>query len=476
MKNKLNKNYSKRKTYIDPHNKNPFEYKDNKDNKQNTTFHIYIRDKLDFDISKTIINFCNIKSRTIKNNRTQTSDDRYGNKSKYKRYKIPKKYDNIFRTKTQNVQFPKKINASKTYLNKKEYYYINKNNEKYTLCNISKSNIFKQPKKNMNSTLNNKKSHFLSKKKYNKGGNTIKSIRNKLLSENSKKSLSNYSKSFIQIKNTKNLMKFDINKIYKIKEQIKEKDNTLDNGRKYISLREQNIFTNSKLSLLKRIPKNYGSLLNKIVRDNIKNKNKNDEFDKRNKNLIKFNSYKNDYENSFINQNQNSITHSRINIKASENNNGNINIKLSKSKNGNNNISSRQTIFSSYITSEKNVLSMIKSNGCSEEKNNKENSPKNLNDYINLESESNDIETKEYESKFLNYELGVSDKKSTNNYNLDNNNYKNNETIKNELEKPVEEIEKIADQILNKSNYKNKNSKISFLQNIFVNKKSNKDN
>ena len=328
----------------------------------------------------------------------------------------------------------------------------------------------------MNSTLNNKKSHFLSKKKYNKGGNTIKSIRNKLLSENSKKSLSNYSKSFIQIKNTKNLMKFDINKIYKIKEQIKEKDNTLDNGRKYISLREQNIFTNSKLSLLKRIPKNYGSLLNKIVRDNIKNKNKNDEFDKRNKNLIKFNSYKNDYENSFINQNQNSITHSRINIKASENNNGNINIKLSKSKNGNNNISSRQTIFSSYITSEKNVLSMIKSNGCSEEKNNKENSPKNLNDYINLESESNDIETKEYESKFLNYELGVSDKKSTNNYNLDNNNYKNNETIKNELEKPVEEIEKIADQILNKSNYKNKNSKISFLQNIFVNKKSNKDN
>lgn len=39
----------------------------------------------------------------------------------------------------------------------------------------------------MNSTLNNKKSHFLSKKKYNKGGNTIKSIRNKLLSENSKK-------------------------------------------------------------------------------------------------------------------------------------------------------------------------------------------------------------------------------------------------------------------------------------------------
>ena len=187
--------------------------------------------------------------------------------------------------------------------------------------------------------------------------------------------------------------------------------------------------------------------------------------------MNKYNTYKNNYENSLINQN--SITHSRINIKTSENNNGNINIKLSK--NVNNNISSRQTIFSSYITSKKNILSIIKSNGGSEEKNKKENSLKNLNDDMNLESELNDVETKEYESKFLNYELGVSDKISTNNnnYNLDNNNnnYKNNEIIKNEFEKPVEEIEKIADQILNKSNYKNKH--ISFLQNILMNIKNN---
>ena len=263
-------------------------------------------------------------------------------------------------------------------------------------------------------------------------------------------------------------MKFDINKIYKSKE--KEKDNTLDNGRKFISLREKKNFTNSKLSLLKRIPKNYGSVLNKIVRNNIKNKDKNDTFDKRNENINNFYTYKNEHDNSL--NNQSSITHSRINLKKSENNNGNINMKLSK--NVNNNISSRQTIFSSYITSEKNVLSMIKSNDGSEEKRRKENALKFLNDHINLESESNDVETKEYESKFLNYELGVSDKISTNNYNLDNNIYKNNETIKNEYEKPVEEIEKIADQILNKSNYKNKH--ISFLQNILMNIKINKDN
>jgi hypothetical protein len=320
----------------------------------------------------------------------------------------------------------------------------------------------------MNSTLNNTKSHIIPKKKYLKKGNTIKSI-NKFLSENSQKNLNNYSKSFIEIKTTKNIMKFNINKIYKSKGKIKEKDNTLDNVRKNISLREKINFTNSKLSILKRIPKNYGSLLNKIVRNNIKNKNKNDAFVKKNENLSKFSTYKNDYENSLINQN--SITHSRINIKTSENNNKNININLSK--NVNNNISSRQTIFSSYITSEKNVLSIIKSNDGSEEKNKKENSLANLNDFINLESESesNDVETKEYESKFLNYELGVSDKISTNNYNLDNINYKNNETIKNECEKPVEEIEKIADQIINKSNYKNKH--ISFLQNILMNIKNN---
>ena len=468
MKNKLNKNYPKRKTFLDAYNKNPFEYKNNK---QNTTFHINTGSRLDLDISKTIITFGSAKSRAIKNNRTPNS--RYENDNKYiKKYKIQKYNNNIFRTKTLNEQFPKKINASKTnHLKVKDYYYTNKNNEKYNLCNISKSNIFKMTKKNiknMNTTLNNKKSHIFSVKKCNNEGNTIKSIRNKFLSENSKKSLNNYSKSFIQIKNAKNIMKFDINKIYKSKE--KEKDNTLDNGRKFISLREKKNFTNSKLSLLKRIPKNYGSVLNKIVRNNIKNKDKNDTFDKRNENINNFYTYKNEHDNSL--NNQSSITHSRINLKKSENNNGNINMKLSK--NVNNNISSRQTIFSSYITSEKNVLSMIKSNDGSEEKRRKENALKFLNDHINLESESNDVETKEYESKFLNYELGVSDKISTNNYNLDNNIYKNNETIKNEYEKPVEEIEKIADQILNKSNYKNKH--ISFLQNILMNIKINKDN
>ena len=117
------------------------------------------------------------------------------------------------------------------------------------------------------------------------------------------------------------------------------------------------------------------------------------------------------------------------------------------------------------------MLSIINSNDGTEEKNKKENSFKNLNNFINLDTESNGVEAKEYESKFLNYELGVSDKISTSIYNLDNNNYKNNENTKNECEKPVEEIEKIADQIINKSNYKTKH--ISFLQKFATNIKNN---
>ena len=334
MKNKLNKNYSKRKTFLNTQNKNPFEYKDIK---QNTSFNICLGNKLDLDISKILKYYCNIKPRTLKNNRTP--DRECGKENKYiKKYKIPKMYNNIFRAKTQNILFPKKMNISKTKeLNKKDFY--NTNNKKYSLCNISKRNILNLHKKNiknMNSTLNNTKSHIISKKKFLKEGNANKSLRSKFLTENSQKTLNNYSKSFIQIKTAKNLIKFNINKIYKCKGKNKEKENTLDNARKNISLREKANFTKSKLSILKRIPQNNGSLLNKIVRNNIKNKNKNNNaaFFKRNENIRKFYTYKNDYENSLINHN---TTHSRINIKTSENNNRNINIKFSK--NANNNIS-----------------------------------------------------------------------------------------------------------------------------------------
>ena len=69
---------------------------------------------------------------------------------------------------------------------------------------------------------------------------------------------------------------------------------------------------------------------------------------------------------------------------------------------------------------------------------------------LKMTSEINENDTQDYESKFLNYELGISDKVSTIN-NLDET-IKKKEIIKNECEKPVEEIEKKAKEIYNSEN------------------------
>ena len=75
---------------------------------------------------------------------------------------------------------------------------------------------------------------------------------------------------------------------------------------------------------------------------------------------------------------------------------------------------------------------------------------------LKMTSEIYENDTQDYESKFLNYELGISDKVSTIN-NLDET-IKKKEVIKNECEKPVEEIEKKAKEIYN-SEYKYKEKK-----------------
>ena len=88
--------------------------------------------------------------------------------------------------------------------------------------------------------------------------------------------------------------------------------------------------------------------------------------------------------------------------------------------------------------------------------------------YKSITLETNDNNTQEYESKFLNYELGESDKASTLDYNLESNNKNNIEIIKNECEKTVEEIEKIAYKIINGSSIKNKQyKKMASLNNEF---------
>lgn len=84
---------------------------------------------------------------------------------------------------------------------------------------------------------------------------------------------------------------------------------------------------------------------------------------------------------------------------------------------------------------------------------------------LKLKTNSNESENPEYESQFLNYDLGLSDEITT----PKNNHFDeilfstNKEKIINEYEKPVEEIEKVANEIYN-SHYKQK--KMSYIYEI----------
>ena len=142
----------------------------------------------------------------------------------------------------------------------------------------------------------------------------------------------------------------------------------------------------------------------------------------------------------------------------------------------NKNNSSKLTTISSYVTNDKNEF-LPKSSF--------KDSNKNINmkkmDFVNKNSillkefplnlTAEIIEkdtTQEYESKFLNYELGVSDKVSTI-YDILDENIKEKEIIKKECEKSVEEIEKIAKEIYN-SNTKRKSKKSKKIVNLKKNK------
>ena len=89
---------------------------------------------------------------------------------------------------------------------------------------------------------------------------------------------------------------------------------------------------------------------------------------------------------------------------------------------------------------------------------------------LKMTSEIYENDIQDYESKFLNYELGISDKVSTINY-LDET-IKKKEVIKNECEKPVEEIEQKAKEIYNseyKYKYKGKSNENNIISNNSLN-------
>ena len=142
----------------------------------------------------------------------------------------------------------------------------------------------------------------------------------------------------------------------------------------------------------------------------------------------------------------------------------------------NKNNSSKLTTISSYVTNDKNEF-LPKSSFKDSNKNINMKKMDFLNKNsillkefpLNLTAEviENDT-TQEYESKFLNYELGVSDKVSTI-YDILDENIKEKEIIKKECEKSVEEIEKIAKEIYN-SNIKRKSKKSKKIVNLKKNK------
>lgn len=293
-----------------------------------------------------------------------------------------------------------------------------------------------------------------------------------------------------------NQIKEKINKVYKPK-----KNNILLNTQKYkITLKDIN--TNNFLSGKKSITKDsniiktlntsfiytkyknksnlyskvylYNESYNKISSSikvdsynisNINNKGKTSKNkNKRNKNI--FNKLNTDVDLSKKLIFNNGYIKSKINDKDK--------IKLVKNINKNN--SSKLTNISSLLTSDKNEISKRvpkETNKYHYNKNkdlNINNSLLKKNIILNLTSEAKENETQDFESKFLNYELGVSDKVSTINY-LDES-IKMKKKVKKEYEKPIEEIEKIAKEIYN-SELKNKkiNNKIKMnIKNSYISK------
>lgn len=202
---------------------------------------------------------------------------------------------------------------------------------------------------------------------------------------------------------------------------------------------------------------------NHLLKNNLSKKNKNRKLNntRNNNNVYKLENEIDLSKNFKINK-QNEI----LDREEKNNNQKSKNIAINMNMNMNN--STKLTNISSYVTSEKNKNSKKTPNEGLSPSNNINLIKEKL--LLKFKSNLNEEETQEYESKFLNFELGFSDKVSTENNNyLDENLSNNKDMINNECEKPVEEIEKIANELYN-SEYKNK--RISYINHRKTIKKS----
>ena len=322
----------------------------------------------------------------------------------------------------------------------------------------------KMPKISNITNNNTKKKQTLNKSKFVKKQNISSSFYNlskNLKDENSKKKYNQYSKKKNIRKIKKNICALNIPNKYnsKTKKIILNSNYNIKcfSGRKKI-LFNNKTFKTANTTFVYHDKKNKcnDNYIN-YIKNGLSYDDNNKSFKKDNNNFTK------DNNNTILKTNKSNID--KINdIK--KNNKSNTKIKSKekdiKSKHNNNN-SSKFTSISSYITpnSKKTPNDILKCNRNIVIKNYLDAIKEKL--LSKLKTDLNENEIQEDESKFLNYDLGIiSDKVSIPNNNDLNDEIKNNENIKKEFERPVEEMEKIANEIFN-SGYANR--KLSYTKN-----------
>lgn len=316
---------------------------------------------------------------------------------------------------------------------------IKKQNISLNFANINKF-LNKENNNNKYNNKNNNKTNVSSKLKFKtKYINKIRDNINSMNKTNKNDIIRNYSK---ENKNNNYYYCLGNKKNVNNKSIIK----TVNTSFIYTDYR-QKYNDNYKSLLIKDFSSNK-ILIRNVFNNNIQSQKSNIDNNKNNNNKSKletnFSKKKNKQQNTLLgrmNNNQNIVSK---------------NIPINMNMNNMNN-SSKLTNISSYVTSEKNINSKKSPNDALSPSNNINLIKEKL--LLKFKSDLNENETQEYESKFLNFELGFSEKISNNNLyeNLDN----NKDINKDECEKSIEEIEKIANEIYN-SEYKNK--RISYIK------------
>ena len=383
-------------------------------------------------------------------------------------YKVPKKRQNaLFFTPPEmghsSFVQPEKL-QNIFYTGKEKSKYINiTNNISHKKNTFIKSNNIKKQNISLNfANINKYLNKDVSSKNNNKNNNSKLNIKNKYIN-----------------KIRDNINSINIPKKHNIfNNHTKEKKTSSNNNYNYFSdtkraANDNSVFKTVNTSFIhgdffQKYNDYYKNTLykdssrnNYSIKNDLSKNNKNPMSKTNNTNNINLNNIKKD-----INLSKNfQINKENKALKKNEKNKNQIFRGLAINTNMNN--SSKLTNISSYVTSSKNNNSKKNLNEALSPDNNINLIKEKL--LLKFKSDLNENETQEYESKFLNLELGFSDKVSTVNNNYVNRNLDNKEIIKNEWEEPVEEIEKIANEIYN-SEYKNK--RMSYINSRKANKNS----